>query len=274
MRVEIDGTIYGPISETQVCTHSIKEVRSYFAGSTPRLPRLGKGVSKTAYALPCGEHVLKVEHGGYANQMRAEINTWERVIGTNVERLLAPIVLYGTVPVNWSVQLWAAPRDWEDDVPGYGELTVECERAGLSDMHRQNCGVTRDGRWVCIDYGIGHVGDQENDQESEESEPETVWCAVCEVTHMYPSCEPEESEPEEAPDWSNQHHWCVQCNTSHPIPCHDGGCCGNSRNRDRTPTRKPVKRAKPKSETLNAVNGRCDCDWCQNWRAQRGIGQG
>lgn len=128
-----------------------------------RLRFLGSGVYRQTYDL--GTHVLKIEKcsGDAGDANRTEIETWERVEGTDMERFFCPIV--ASAP-DYSWLIMERCDIFADDASSEEDSIVEsvrtrCERFGIADLHPGNIGrLEESGRWVVTDYGMldGGVG--------------------------------------------------------------------------------------------------------------------
>ena len=129
------------------------------------LVELGQGASKVAYATPCGDHVLKLNNNGGWNQIRPEIETWENATPEQ-RRYLARIDAFDPVNYKWSLVERCVTVGWarqtDDERNEFYNITSEL---GISDLHGDNVGTTKDGRFVALDYGICDGCDRDDEDD-------------------------------------------------------------------------------------------------------------
>lgn len=115
---------------------------------------LGSGVEKSAYALPCGKHVIKI--GSSRGQTPAELLSWNSAPDA-LRAILAPIHAAsadGSVLIAVRAQMTRDSSDFDD-------VVHTAESYGITDLHPGNLGYIN-GEPVVIDYGFGEVQSQPN----------------------------------------------------------------------------------------------------------------
>lgn len=155
-----DAWVVGFIA--QVVEHaSIKGSHGYFP-PTERvvtnglgLKPLGRGVEKTAYMLPSGQRVVKLERtGGHSLRKEQDAMDYARTKGLPVpeQRLMHRWVAMAECCIALNKLDHAEAFKLEGQ---YLDAMRRFQRLGADDLHHGNFGVRADGTVVCIDLGFG-----------------------------------------------------------------------------------------------------------------------
>jgi hypothetical protein len=128
------------------------------------LPRLGSGVSRTAYDLGNGT-VLKIGSAdGFAGGNRTEVEAWQELSGSDIAEFLGEIVAYDEEDYRWLIMRKAdgvlndsyeARQAWYRS--NVGNIL---SRAGIDDLHDGNVGYVIDEdsesgyRFFAVDYAM------------------------------------------------------------------------------------------------------------------------
>lgn len=129
--------------------------RAFIAANS--LPRLGAGISRTAWALN-DDYVIKVVGNDTYHQHESEVERW-RTASPRLRQYLAPIVASGP---DWSVMARAQEtlrkRSGGNDYDVSYRATSDRleDRTGITDLHADNIGYFPDARikYKVIDYGF------------------------------------------------------------------------------------------------------------------------
>ena len=130
-----------------------------------KLRRLGSGIAKVGFALPCGSHVLKVSLSGpHDSQIRDEVAVWLAVQGTAIVAELTAIIAYDPahewIVVERADMQWPTTVSAQEQIRRWRVFTERMSAYGFVDLQRvgTNCGLRQGtGRLVMVDYGIaGH----------------------------------------------------------------------------------------------------------------------
>lgn len=146
---------------TSMATTRYQQMWECWPSSIFGLPLLGHGVSKAAYALPNGAHVLKIGAPDVGmSQITNEIKVWCHA-PSELKRHLAAIVEFGE---NWIIAERANPLTlWEDETEIY-EFCLQFTgghigRWSIPDVlgNRNNVGRRVSDSSLCVvDYGCGY----------------------------------------------------------------------------------------------------------------------
>lgn len=137
--------------------------RDALAAVAGTLPRIGRGLCRTAYADSRQRFVYKIDNAGYEGSNRDEYEAFTsgRLSAMGLGQYGSPVALFTVETPDGPVEVLAMPfRAHGSDHADHGERARARARGmmRLPDMHEGNYRVTANGRIKITDLGFGIDG--------------------------------------------------------------------------------------------------------------------